>query len=131
MSQESPLENLSFTAEIDLSADAAPTTSQRFRAVKLGTAAKQVNDLAADTDVVIGVQKNLPKIGEAVDVATEGTTKIRAGGAINVNTYAKVDAAGKFVQGGAGADRNWCLVLEAAAADGDIVEAKLTGLVVT
>ena len=131
MSQQNPLQDLTFTAEIDLSTDTTPATSQRFRALKLGTAEKQVNDIAADTDVVIGVQQDLPKIDEFVDVAVEGTTKARAGGVIAVHTYVKIDAAGKFVQGGAGTDRNWGLALQAAAADGDIIEIKLTGLVVT
>ncbi len=131
MSQQNPLQDLTFTAEIDLSADAAATTSQRYRALKLGTAEKQVNDIAADTDVVIGVQQNLPKIDELVDVSVAGTMKIRAAGVIAVNTRAKIDAAGKFVAGGGGADRNWVIVLQAAAADGDIVEALWTGLIVT
>ena len=131
MSQQNPNQDLTFTAEIDLSTDTTPATSQRYRALKLGTAVKQVNDLAATTDVVVGVQQNLPAINELVDVAVSGTTKARAAGIIAVNTYVKVDAAGKFVAGGGAADRNWGLALEAAAADGDIIEILLTGLVVT
>ncbi len=131
MSQQNPLQDLTFTAEIDLSANAAATTSQRYRALKLGTAEKQVNDIAADSDVVVGVQQNTPKINEFVDVSVAGTMKARAAGVIAVHARVKIDAAGKFVSGGGGADRNWGIALQAAAADGDIIEILWTGLIVT
>jgi hypothetical protein len=131
MSQQNPNQDLSFIAAEDLSADAAATTSQRFRALRLDSVAKQVEKPTAASDVVIGVQQNLPASGKFVDVAVSGTTKARAAAAIAYGARVKIDAAGKFVTGGAGADRNWGIALEAAGADGDIFEMLLTGLVVT
>jgi hypothetical protein len=131
MSQENPILDLTFKANADLSADAAPTTSQRYRAVKLGATAGEVVVVAAAADVIVGVQKNLPKAGALVDVANMGTTKARAGGAIAYGAYCKLGSTGKFVTGGGAADRNWGIALEAAGADGDIFELLLTGLVVT
>ena len=115
-----------FVAGADLSADAAATTSKRYRAVKYdGTTARSVISVTGASDAVAGVQQNLPESGEAMELACGGTSKVRAGGIFNANALLKIDAGGKFVSGGAGADVNWARSLEAAAADGDIVEAIL------
>lgn len=125
MSQQSPLQDLSFVAAVDLSDDSTPTASKRYRALKLTSTETEVTSITGVSDEVIGIQQNLPESGEFVDVATRGTSKVRAAGAFAVGALIKIDAAGKFVNGGAGADRNWGRALQAAAADGDIVEADL------
>ena len=126
MAQKNPVLDLSFLAGADLSTDTSSTVSQRYRAVKLNAAVERsVVVVAAASDVIIGVQQNLPDTGELVDVAVLGTTKVRAGAATTANGYLKLDAAGKFIDGGAGADVNWAIGLEAAAADGDVIEALL------
>lgn len=131
MSQDQNLFQMpSFTAAADLDTDTTAITSQRYRAVK-ATAARKANVVAADTDVILGVQQNLPKSGELVEIVALGTAKARAGGVIAVNAYVKLEANGNFISGGGGADRNWGIALDAAAADGDIIEIYLTGLVVT
>jgi hypothetical protein len=126
MAQKNPVLDLSFLAGADLSTDTSSTASQRYRAVKLdGVVERSVVVVAAASDVIIGVQQNLPDTGELVDVAVLGTTKVRAGAATTANGYLKLDAAGKFIDGGGGADVNWAIGLEAAAADGDVIEALL------
>ncbi len=126
MSQQNPVLDLTGIAGVDLSGDATAATSKRFRALKTNAAVEQgVTTITADTDRVIGIQQNLPALGELVDLAVIGTSKVRAGGVFAANAYLKLDAGGKFIDGGAGADINWAIAREAAAADGDIVEALL------
>ncbi len=131
MSQQNPIQDLTFEAEVDLSLDDAKATSLRYRALKSGSAEDLVTSIAADTDRVIGVQTNLPELGDLVALAVLGTTKVRAGAVVAAWDYLQLDAVGKFITGGGGGDRNWAIALEAAAADGDIIEAILIGLVVT
>lgn len=132
MSQENPLLNLSFVAGANLSGDATPATSKRYRTVKL-SGARTVVETAGATDLMMGVLKNLPASGELADVAVQGTSKVRIGaGGCTVNSYLKLGAAdGKFVQGGGGGDKNWAIALEAATADGDVIEAYLLPVAVT
>ena len=126
MSQDNPLFDLTFKAGADLSADAAPTTSLRYRALKTdGSNARQVVAVSGVSDRVIGIQQNLPESGQFVDVRHLGTSRVRVAAAVAAGDYLKVDAAGKFITGGAGADINWAIALEAGAADGDLVEAVL------
>lgn len=126
MSQENSLLELSFIAGADLSANAAATTSKRYRTVKLHTVARQVVETAGAGDKMIGVLKNLPAAGELAEVANLGTSKVRVGaGGVVVNTFLKLGADGKMVAGGGAGDVNWAIALEASAADGDIIEALL------
>ena len=121
MSQQNPLFDISCRAGEDLSADA-----DRYKAVKLnGTTAKEVIKVTGATDNPIGILQNSPADEQLAQVAVLGTSKVRAGGAFNANAFLKIDAAGKFVTGGGGSDVNRAIALEAATADGDIVEALL------
>lgn len=122
MSQQNPLQDLTFKAEIDLSLDDAKATSKRYRALKSGTLAQELTSVTGVADRVIGFQQNLPKLGELIELSVLGTTKVRAGGVIAVWADVKIDAAGKLVTGGAGGDKNVGIALEASAADGDIIE---------
>ena len=126
MAQKNPVLDLSFVAGADLSTDTSSTASLRYRAVKLnGSTARSVVAVSGAADVIIGVQQNLPAEGEFVDVSVLGTTKVRAGAATTANGYLKLDAVGKFIDGGGGSDVNWAIGLEAAGADGDVIAALL------
>lgn len=122
MSQERPVMDLSFRSTTDRSLDTPNTSSCRYRFVKFG-AAGYASASTGNTDILAGVQKNLPIADQFMDVAVMGTSKVRAGGAINANSFVKHDnSTGKVIQGGAGSDVNCAFALEAAAADGDIIE---------
>lgn len=132
MAQENPVLEVSMVAGADLSADTQASSSKRYRAVKLnGTTAGSIVAIASTADVMLGVLKNLPASAEFAEVQVLGTCKVRAGAAFNANARLKLDSSGRFVTGGGGSDRNWAIALEAATAIGDVVEALLTGLVVT
>ncbi len=126
MSQKNPVLDLSFIASVDLSGDATSTTSKRYRALKTDSSnARKVTSITNIADRVIGIQQDLPDVDEFVSVAVIGTAKVRAGGVFAANAYLKIDAAGKFLDGGAGGDVNWAIALEAATADGEVIEALL------
>lgn len=132
MAQENPVLEVSMVAGADLSADTQASSSNRYRAVKLnGTTAGSIVAIASTADVMLGVLKNLPASAEFAEVQVLGTCKVRAGAAFSANARLKLDSSGRFVTGGGGSDRNWAIALEAATAIGDVVEALLTGLVVT
>ena len=126
MSQDNPLFDLTLKATADLSEDGTPTTSLRYRALKLdGANARQVVVPSADSDRVIGVQQNLPEAGQFVDVRHLGTSRVRIAAAVAAGDYLKINSVGEFITGGGGADINWAIALEAGGADGDLVEAVL------
>lgn len=132
MAQENPVLEVSMVAGADLSADTQASSSKRYRAVKLnGTTAGSIVAIASTADVMLGVLKNLPASAEFAEVQVLGTCKVRAGAAFSANARLKLDSSGRFVTGGGASDRNWAIALEAATAIGDVVEALLTGLVVT
>lgn len=112
----------------------ADLSLKQFYAVK-PTAGNFVDLVTGATDVILGWLQNKPIQNKQASVAAAwgagGTVKAIAGGAITEGTYVKLAATGKIVAGGAGADRNWGIALEAATADGDIIEILPTGLVVT
>jgi hypothetical protein len=85
--------------------------------------------LAGANARALGVLQNKPKSGEAAAIQTEGQTKVVAGGAFAVGDYVKSDANGKAVQVTGEAAGTIVellgIALEAAAADGDIVEIQL------
>lgn len=112
----------------------ADLSSSQFFAVK-AAASNGVAIVTGATDVILGWLQNKPTSGKAASIAcawgASGTVKAKAGGAIAEGAYVKLAASGKIVTGGAGSDRNWGIALEAATADGDVIEILPTGLVVT
>lgn len=102
----------------------ADLSTKQFFAMKLVTANKIdiVSNGAADE--VIGWLQNKPTAGQVASCAhgPSGTVKAKAGAAIAELALVKVDNNGKLATGGAGADRNWGIALEAATADGDVIE---------
>lgn len=113
----------------------ADLSLKQFFAMKLvaGNKFDIVSNGAAD--VVVGWLQNKPTSGKIGSVACGfdggGTVKAIAGAAITEGTYVKVDNNGKLAAGGGGGDRNWGIALEAATADGDVIEILPTGLIVT
>lgn len=113
---------------------ASDLSTKQFYAVK--SAVNNGCDIVTGaTDVILGWLQNKPASGKRASVASAwgagGTVKAIAGGAITEGAYVKLAATGKILAGGGGSDRNWGIALEAAAADGDIIEILPTGLVVT
>ena len=113
-----------FVAGSDLSA-------KQFYIVKLGTGATYGNDVvlsSAATDVHVGVLQNTPAAGEAATVQFLGTTKVVAGAAIARGAYVSADASGKAASNTTDKENAIGMALEAAAADGDIIEVLLAPL---
>lgn len=126
MSQENPVQDISLIAGEDLSGDATSTTSKRYRALRKGANAREILQATTPaTDFVMGILKNLPEQGEFATVSRVGTSKVRAGAAFAYGDLLKIDANGKFIKGEGGGDVNWAQALEAATADGEVIEAAL------
>jgi len=107
----------SFEAEADLSA-------KQYYIMVLGTGANQVNAASAQGAASIGVLQNDPQAGEAAMVRFLGTTKVVAGAAITKGARITTGATGK-AEAAATGDYVIGRALEAAAADGDIIEIML------
>ena len=77
------------------------------------------------TDLLVGVLQNKPASGGAALYRFAGTTKMVASAAISIGDFVTSTAAGKAVT--TTTDKNVVLgrALEAAAADGDIIEVQL------
>lgn len=81
-----------------------------------------VDTCAAITDIAVGVLQNDPSAaGKPATVAVMGTTKVVAGAAIAVGAAVAPTAAGK-AQTAVGTQYPRGIALEAAAADGDVIE---------
>ncbi len=91
------------------------------------SAAQTVDTCAATTDKAIGVLQDKPAAaGRNAAVAVHGTTKVVAGAAIAAGAYVAPMASGK-AQTAVSTQFPRGLALEAAAADGDIIEILLLG----
>lgn len=99
---------------------AADLSAKQFYFVE-ETAAKTVNACNAITDIAVGVLQNKPTQGQAASVAIDGTTKVVAGAAIAVGAKVAPMATGK-AQTAASTQFPRGVALEAAAADGDLIE---------
>lgn len=77
------------------------------------------------TDLLIGVLQNTPASGAAARVRFAGTSKVVASGVIAIGAYVTTDAAGKAVTTTTDGDLVVGQALEAAGADGDIIEIRL------
>lgn len=106
-----------FEAENDLS-------TKQYTIVELGAADNQVDTCDAQGEKSVGVLQNDPGAGEAALVRFLGTTKVKAGAAITKGAFITTGAAGKAEAALTG-DYIIGRALEAAAADGDIIEMQL------
>jgi uncharacterized membrane protein YphA (DoxX/SURF4 family) len=78
------------------------------------------------TDLLVGVLQNKPKSGEAALYRFAGTSKVVASAAIAIGAYVTTTALGKAVTTTTAGDVVIGRALEAAAADGDVIEIQLT-----
>lgn len=77
------------------------------------------------TDLLLGVLQDKPESGQAGCYRHMGTTKVVAGGAIAIGARVTSDATGEAVTTTTNGDVVVGVALEAAAADGDIIEIQL------
>jgi hypothetical protein len=121
MAQYNEFRERSFKAGADLSA-------KQYFFVKLDTTQNQVV-LATSATAVFGILKNAPKSGEVANVVMpqEGTMKVVAAGVIALGAYVTSDSSGKAVSTTTNKDICMGIALQAAAADGDIIEIALVG----
>ncbi len=101
-------------------ADAAIT---QYRIVKVTSSGVDVS--TADTDKILGVAKLTVAITEQCPVQISGTAKVTASAAISVGDYLTATTAGKAAATTTDKKRVIGIALEAAAADGDIIEVLL------
>ncbi len=78
------------------------------------------------TDLLLGVLQNKPESGQAGTYRFEGTTKVVASAAIAIGDWVTTTNAGKAVATTTDKDIVIGKALEAAAADGDIIEIQLS-----
>ncbi len=77
------------------------------------------------TDLLVGVLQNKPASGEAALYRFAGTSKVVASAAIAIGAFVTTTAAGKAVTTTTAGNHVIGRALEAAAADGDIIEIQL------
>lgn len=83
-------------------------------------------DLAgAATNALCGVIQNTPKSGEQADIRFLGTSKVVASGSISAGAWVTADSSGKATATTTDKDFVIGQALEAAGADGDIIEIRL------
>jgi hypothetical protein len=100
-------------------------TDKQFYIVQLD-ASGNVEVGEGATDLLIGVLQNKPAAGAAALYRFNGTSKVKAGGAVGVGAWVTSDSAGKGVATTTDGD----IVIgrhigQAAAADGDLMEVQL------
>lgn len=100
---------------------AGDLSAKQYHLVEL-TAAQTVSACDAITDVAIGVLQNDPNAaGQPAEVAILGTAKVVAGAAIAAGARVAPTAAGK-AQTAVATQYPCGIALDAAAADGDVIE---------
>lgn len=77
------------------------------------------------TDLLLGVLQDKPESGQAGTYRHKGTSKVIASAAIAIGAYVTTNNAGKAVTTTTQGDAVIGMALEAAAADGDIIEIQL------
>lgn len=107
----------SFTRDAD-----ADLTTKQFFCVKAAAGGEIA--LSGDGEAILGILQNDPNTGEAGNVMSAGISKAVAGAAITEGDLIASDANGKIITA-ASADRTIGQALDAASADGDIIEVLL------
>lgn len=120
MSKKNAGPYISREAETDLS-------SKQYYFVEFGAAAGQVDAVDTLAEQAIGVVQNTPEAGEMANVQIFGTTKVVASAAIAEGAKVTAAAGGKAVSTTTAGHIVRAIALEAAAADGDIIEVMLVG----
>lgn len=100
-------------------------SSKQFYIVQLD-ASGDVEVGEGATDLLVGVLQNKPESGQAATYRFGGTTKVVASAAIAIGAWVTSTAAGKAVTTTTDGDVVVGRALEAAAADGDIIEIQMS-----
>jgi hypothetical protein len=115
--QSIPVFEATFTSSGDLSAG-------RYKFVKISAA--QTVALTGAGERAIGVLTNAPDAaGKPASVRILGTVEVMCGAAVAAGNLLKSDANGKAINASVANDDFFGIALEAATADGDIIEALL------
>lgn len=109
--------DLSFLAAADLS-------TKQFHFMKI-TGDRTVNAAGAGEQCIGVLQDKVDAAARAGNVRMLGTTEITAGAAFAAGDKLKSNASGRAITAGGANDDYYAIALEAATADGDIVEAFL------
>lgn len=122
VSQQSNTVYKTFVAGADLS-------SAQYLFVELGSGANEVTVVDNVADIPIGVVADFYRAtkGMPLTVAIGGTTKVKASAAITKGAWVGSTNTGKAVAKTANGDVVRGIALEAASADGDIIEIMLVG----
>ena len=102
----------------------ADLTSSQFRFVKM-SAQNTVVVATAGTDKIIGVLQNAPALNDTARVTllnAQGTTQVVASAAIAVGAYVTATTGGKAVTTTTAGNVVAGIAVDAAAADGDLIE---------
>lgn len=104
-------------------------TIAQYRAVKLDSTAGQVVAATAITDNTVGASMVSASSGQTLSVQTFGKVKLTASAAITLGDQVMVTAsgAGKVSTAAGATAKSIGVALEAASADGDIIEVLLHG----
>lgn len=97
-------------------------SAKQYYLAKAGSAANSCVLSSAAADRTIGVVQNNPIVGEPATVRFLGTTKVVASAAITKGAQLTSAASGKVVATTTADEKIIGIALEAAAADGDIIE---------
>lgn len=100
-------------------------TSKQFYIVQLD-ASGNVEVGEGATDLLVGVLQNEPASGEGATYRFLGTSKVVASGVVAIGDWVTSDAAGKATATTTDGDVVIGRALEAAGADGDIIEVQLS-----
>jgi hypothetical protein len=101
-------------------------TAKQFFIVQLA-ADGDIEVAEGATDLIVGVLQNAPDSGEQATYRFLGTTKVSAGGVINVGDWVTTDSAGEAVATTTDGNITIGRYLGAAAcADGDIIEVQMS-----
>lgn len=112
----------------DIAAEANADLSAKTYYIVKWTAANQCGLAAAATDKFAGVLQNKPKSGEAAAIRSMGTTKLVVDATTDIAVGDRItsDSAGKGIKTTTDTDNTIGTAMEAATADGDIIEVQLS-----
>lgn len=103
---------------------AADLSSNQYYAVKVNSSG-QIALCSSAGEFVVGILQNKPTSGQAADVRHSATTKAVAGAAITAGARVMTNASGKVITLATSGSIACGVALEAAGADGDIIEVAL------
>lgn len=113
------------TRSFELSKEASEDLSEKQFYIVQMDASGDAEVAESATDLLLGVLQNTPTEGQRANIRFLGTTKVVASAAIAIGALVTATSAGKAVTTTTDGNVIVGQALEAAAADGDIIEIKL------